>query len=290
MGEDLGPEAKHSPHELELQNQLEIYKLIFDSIHNGTMVTDADGYVTHFNKPYGDFLGLDPGAQIGKHCTEVVENSRMHIVAKTGVSEINQSHLIKGQKMVVQRIPIKKDGKVIAVFGQVMFKDVRDVTKLAKKLSLLESKLELYEQELMSIRSTRHTLESIVGESEVIQSLRKEALKAAATQFPVLITGESGTGKELFAQAFITRAPGGFTPLCASIVPPSPKTFSNQNSSAMRKERSPEHARQANRASSNSRNTGPCSWMRLGISLSRCSPNCFESSKTRSSKGSAGPR
>ncbi len=81
-----------------------------------------------------------------------------------------------------------------------MFKDVRDVTKLAKKLSLLESKVELYEQELISIRSTRHTLESIVGESDAMQSLRKEAMKAAATQFPVLITGESGTGKELFAQ------------------------------------------------------------------------------------------
>jgi transcriptional regulator with PAS, ATPase and Fis domain len=33
-----------------------------------------------------------------------------------------------------------------------------------------------------------------------MQTLKKEALKAAATQFPVLITGESGTGKDLFAQ------------------------------------------------------------------------------------------
>ncbi len=184
----------------DLEHQLEIYRLIYDSIHNGSLVTDANGYVTHFNKPYGDFLGLDPAAQIGKHCTQVIENSRMHIVAQTGVPEINQSHLIKGQKMVVQRIPIKKDGKLVAVFGQVMFKDVRDVTKLAKKLSLLESKVELYEQELISIRSTRHTLEGIVGESDTMQTLRKEASKAAATQFPVLITGESGTGKELFAQ------------------------------------------------------------------------------------------
>ncbi len=200
MGKLLDSEKKLPPSVRELQQQLELYKLIFESIYNGSMVTDSQGFITHFNKPYGDFLGLDPAAQIGKHCTEVVENSRMHLVAQTGVPEINQSHLIKGQKMVVQRIPIKKGDKVVAVFGQVMFKDVRDVTKLAKKLSLLESKLELYEQELMSIRSTRHTLESIIGESEVIQSLRKEALKAAATQFPVLITGESGTGKELFAQ------------------------------------------------------------------------------------------
>ncbi len=79
----------------------------------------------------------------------------MHIVAKTGIMEMNKTHRLKGQDMVVQRIPIKKDGKVIAVFGQVMFKDVRDVRKLAEKLSLLESKVELYEKELMSLRSTR---------------------------------------------------------------------------------------------------------------------------------------
>jgi transcriptional regulator with PAS, ATPase and Fis domain len=185
---------------VEPKQQLEMMNLILDSIHNGVMITDADGYITHFNRPYGEFLGVDPVAQIGKHCTEVIENTRMHLVARTGIPEINHSHLIKGQRMVVQRIPIKKEGKVIAVFGQVMFKNVRDVGKLAKKLSLLESKVKHYEQELISLRSTRHTLDSIVGESEAIKSLKTEALRAAATQFPVLVTGESGTGKELFAQ------------------------------------------------------------------------------------------
>jgi PAS domain S-box-containing protein len=184
-----------------LRAQLENYKLIFDSIYNGVMVTDADGYITHFNKPYGQFLGLDPEAQIGKHCTDVIENTRMQIVAKTGKAEINQSHRIKGQNMVVQRIPIWKDGKVIAVFGQVMFKDIKDVTKLANKLALLESKLKLYEEELINLRSTRYTFDSIIGQSQAITLLKKEALNAAANQFPVLITGDSGTGKELFAQA-----------------------------------------------------------------------------------------
>ena len=185
----------------DARRQLEMYDLILDSIYNGVLVTDAKGYVTHFNKPYGEFLGLDPDAQIGKHCTEVIENTRMHIVAETGRPEINQSHRINGQDMVVQRIPIKKDGKVIAVFGQVMFKDVRDVGKLAKKLSVLESKVEFYEKELFSIRSTRYTIDSIVGVSEAIQALKKDTTKAAANNLPVLITGESGTGKELFAQA-----------------------------------------------------------------------------------------
>jgi sensor histidine kinase regulating citrate/malate metabolism len=94
----------------EIREQLVIYKLIFDSIYNGALVTDAEGYITHFNKPYGLFLGLDPDAQIGRHCTEVVENTRMHIVAKTGKPEINQTQWIKEQNMVVQRIPISPTG------------------------------------------------------------------------------------------------------------------------------------------------------------------------------------
>jgi len=189
------------PSHKELQDQLEMYQLIFDSIHNGILVTDADGYITHFNKPYGRFLGLDPEKEIGKHCTDSVENSRMHIVAKTGIPEINQPHSIMGQNMIVQRIPIKKDGKVIAVFGQVMFKDIKDVRKLANKLSLLESKVKIYEEELINLRATRYTFDSIIGVSRTLNEAKDEALKATANQFPVLISGDSGTGKELFAQA-----------------------------------------------------------------------------------------
>ncbi len=56
------PQEAQSSSVEELKHRLEIYELIFDSIHNGSMVTDAGGYVTHFNKPYGEFLGLDPAA------------------------------------------------------------------------------------------------------------------------------------------------------------------------------------------------------------------------------------
>jgi transcriptional regulator with PAS, ATPase and Fis domain len=204
-----------------LRKRLEVYELIFESIHYGSMVTDENGYITHMNKPYGNFLNLDPHAQIGKHCTEVVENSRMHIVAQTGKPEFSNSHLIKGQKMVVHRIPIKKDSKVVAVYGQLVFKDVRDVGKLAKELSLLESKIKLYEAELLAMRSTRYTIDSVIGISEAITFLKAQARKAAASHLPVLISGESGTGKELFAQAIHHAGPRKIHPFvrinCATI-------------------------------------------------------------------------
>ena len=185
----------------DLESSLKLCRLIIDNIHNGVIVTDASGKIIFFNKPHGRFMGIDPVAQIGKHATEVIENTRMHIVAKTGKMEINKAHRLKGQDMVVQRIPIKKDGQVIAVFGQVMFKNVGDVQRLANRLSLLESKVKLYEEEIFSLRSTLYTFDSIIAESSIMEQLKREALKAAATALPVLITGESGTGKEMFAQA-----------------------------------------------------------------------------------------
>ena len=184
-----------------MQERLKMYELIFESIYSGAMVTDPNGYITHFNTPYARFLGLNREDTIGRHCTDCVENTRMHIVAQTGIAEINHAQQIRGKSMVVQRIPIKKDGNVLAVFGQVTFKDVRDVHKLASRLSVLESKVKMYEQELMNLRQTRYTFDSIIASSTVMRQLKQEALKAAEKHFPVLITGESGTGKELFAQA-----------------------------------------------------------------------------------------
>jgi transcriptional regulator with PAS, ATPase and Fis domain len=185
------------------------------------MVTDALGYITHFNRHYCKFLGILYGAAIGKHCTEVVENTRLHIVAKTGIPEINRIQQIKGQEMIVQRIPIRKDGQIVAVYGQVIFKNVNDIKKLIAKSSLLESKVKLYEQELINLRSTRYTLESIIGQSDAIQVIKKEALKATSNTFPVLVTGASGTGKELFAQAIHHASPRKLNPFvrinCAAI-------------------------------------------------------------------------
>jgi transcriptional regulator with PAS, ATPase and Fis domain len=184
----------------QMKTQLELFKGIFDGIPNGCLIADANGTILYINRPYGRFLEVDPEACVGRHCTDIVPNTRMHIVAKSGQAEMYKTQRIKGQLLVVHRIPIKKRGRVMAVFGLVMFSDVKEVETLAKKLSILETKVKLYEKELLALRSTRYTLESIVSKSRAMGQLKKIARQAAGNAFPVLITGESGTGKELFAQ------------------------------------------------------------------------------------------
>ena len=197
-------------------------ELFLNHFPNGVLITDTQGRVVFMNQPYGRFLGLDPQAQVGRHTTEVIETSRMHIVAKTGIPEINDTMVIRGQNIVVQRIPIIKDGRMIAVFGVVMFECVQDVRKLADKLKFLETKVEIYEKELRSLRKTSYTVDSIIGRSESLAHLKKLVYRAAAHDLTVLITGESGCGKELYAQAIhhvSTRRLKPFVRINASAIP-----------------------------------------------------------------------
>jgi transcriptional regulator with PAS, ATPase and Fis domain len=175
--------------------------LLLDQFPNGVLITDPEGYVIFINKPYSRFLGLDQKAQIGRHCIDVIATSRMHIVGKTGQAEVNATMVIRGENIVVQRIPIVKNGRMLAVFGLVMFHCLQDFHNLADKLKFLESKVEIYEKELRSLRQTRYTVQSIIGESQIQEQLKKLVYRAAMHNLTVLITGESGCGKELYAQA-----------------------------------------------------------------------------------------
>jgi PAS domain S-box-containing protein len=200
---------------------LGFFKKIVDNLQIGVIICDREGIIIYINDTYARFLGIDPKAEIGKHATEVVANSRLHIVAKTGQMEINYPHQFKEHGFLVHRVPIKEGDQVIAVVGLVLFDSASTASRLAEKVSYLESKVHLYENELISLRSTRYTMDSIVGVSKALTALKWQAMKAAATSLPVVIVGESGTGKELFAQAVHNASPRRFHPFvrvnCAAI-------------------------------------------------------------------------
>ncbi|MEN8782508.1 MAG: hypothetical protein ABF292_15510 [Desulfobacterales bacterium] len=71
----------------------------------------------------------------------MVANSRLHIVAQTGIAEVNYPHEFKDIGFLVHRILIREDGKIIAVLGLDLFDSAHTASRLAEELSLLESKL-----------------------------------------------------------------------------------------------------------------------------------------------------
>jgi transcriptional regulator with PAS, ATPase and Fis domain len=202
-------------------DRTDFFKKIVDNLQIGVIICDAAGTIVYINDTYARFLNIDPRVEVGKHATEVVANTRLHIVAKTGQAEINYPHQFREHGFLVHRVPIREGGRVIAVVGLVLFDSASTASRLAEKVSFLESKLNLYENELLSLRATRYTMDSIVGESPAMAALKWQAIKAAATSLPVVIVGESGTGKELFAQAVHNASPRKFHPFvrvnCAAI-------------------------------------------------------------------------
>jgi PAS domain S-box-containing protein len=205
----------------EVKNLKSTLDSIVNSIFDCIVVVDKNGFVTMMNEAYGEFLHIDPQKAVGKHITDVIENTRMHIVAQTGKPEICDMQKIGEHNTVVTRIPIIKDGEVTGAVGKMVFRDVKDLRVLARKLTSLQSELEYYKEELQKVQGGKYTIDSIIGSGEKIQWLKMIALRAAKGKSTVLITGESGTGKELFAQAIhyaSSRWHGPFIKInCASI-------------------------------------------------------------------------
>ena len=186
------------------------------------VVVDANGIVTMISEEYAEFNGTTVADAVGKHVTQVIENTRMHVVAKTGVAEIGERMTIHGRALIVNRIPLKDGDRVIGAYGRVVFKTVEQLRKLASKMNLLESKVKYYEEELTHLRGARYTFGSIVGAGAAITAAKAEAERASRTDSTVLLRGETGTGKELFAHAIHaagSRRAGPFIKLNCAAVP-----------------------------------------------------------------------
>jgi PAS domain S-box-containing protein len=198
---------------------IDILNTIMDTANDWNVVIDSKGYITMMSKGYREFIGIEDA--IGKHVTEVIENTRLHQVVKTGIKEIGDVQEIKGNRMVAMRIPVKRDGKIVGAVGKVMFKDIGDFFTLGKKLKNLEKEIEYYKSKLNNDKLAKYSLEDIVGNGEKISLVKSMTLKAARTDSSVLITGESGTGKELFAHAIHNSSKRRLAPFikinCAAI-------------------------------------------------------------------------
>lgn len=197
----------------------EILAELFEQAYECIVVTDANGYILMMNKRYREFIRATE--VVGKHVTEVIENTRMHIVGQTGKEEIADIHRINGREMIANRVPIWKDGRLLAVLGTVMFQDVRQLHALSATVDQLKQELAYYKGELRRTLGAVYSFDQIVGSSSKMREVKKFAQKLAKSDTTVLITGESGTGKELFAHAIHAASRRGMGPFirvnCAAI-------------------------------------------------------------------------
>lgn len=186
------------------KGEVSILKMILEIAYDGIVVIDVKGRISMISNAYKQFLGLEDEDLIGKHISDVIENTRMHIVLKTGVPEINQLQLIKGNYMVATRIPYYVGGKIAGAVGKVIFRNVSEVNEIYDKQQALESELSQYKSEFYNMYRAKYSLDQIISHDARINHIKSNVQKIATSNANVLLQGESGTGKELFAHAIHT--------------------------------------------------------------------------------------
>ncbi|MFW5855784.1 MAG: sigma 54-interacting transcriptional regulator [Bacillota bacterium] len=287
--------------------------VIINSTHDGLISIDSKGKVELFNEAAADIMDLDREEVIGKDVREVIPNTRLHIILRTGETELNQQQHVGDTTIITNRVPVKdRDDQIIGAVA--VFRDITEVKKLAEEITNLKeirgmleaiinstqdaisvvdengigilinpaytrltglteedvigkpatvdiaegqsmhykvlktrepvhnvrmkvgpnkkdvivnvapiivdgelkgsvgvihdvSEIKEMQRELDEARrmirhlNAKYTFDDIIGKSETMQAVIKQARKASTTPVTVLLRGESGTGKELFAHA-----------------------------------------------------------------------------------------
>ncbi|WP_419954483.1 sigma-54 interaction domain-containing protein [Neobacillus niacini] len=185
------------------------------------VVVDREGIILYINSAYCEFLGTTVENAIGKPVQDVIENSRMHIVAKTGQKELASIQPINGSEMIANRYPLIIDGDLVGAVGTVMFRNPEDWLVYKNKIQHLVEEVNYYKTKAEKHSKSKYHFSDLIGNSPSFSAVKKLAERISGSQSAVLILGESGTGKELFASAIHNnsmRADFPFVPInCASI-------------------------------------------------------------------------
>lgn len=98
--------------------------------YEGIVVVDREGNIIEFNEAYSRFTGVPRERAIGQHVTDIIENTKMHTVIRTGVAERNQQQMINGQEMTVHRMPLIDHGTIVGGIGFLMFEEITKIYRV----------------------------------------------------------------------------------------------------------------------------------------------------------------
>ncbi|WP_232348806.1 sigma-54 interaction domain-containing protein [Neptunomonas qingdaonensis] len=171
---------------------------LLSSLCEGAIAVDTACRIIWMSPKYRQLINIPEDKElIGTPIEELLPNTQLPRVLKSGKPTFVDLMQINGRWCVVTRMPLKdNDARVMGAIGFIFYTDLESLRPLFDKFARLKRQLE--QQKL--IRPSRYALDDLIGQSAIIQQLKRQARRAALLDTTVLLLGETGTGKELLAQ------------------------------------------------------------------------------------------
>jgi transcriptional regulator with PAS, ATPase and Fis domain len=188
-----------------------------DQMCEGAIIVDREARIVWLSEKYAARLKL-PSAEagIGRTVEDVIPNSLMREVVRTGEAIMLDIMQFGDESFVVMRVPIKDErGRVIGGAGFMLFDRLQQLQPLVSKFQHLETTLADVQRSLAEERQVRYTFSNFIGSSPPAMEVKRQARRAAQSDTTVLLLGETGTGKEVIAQAIHSASPRAHGPFIA---------------------------------------------------------------------------
>lgn len=138
-------------------------EVVLNSTHDAMIAVNKQGIVNVVNNAAEKFLGVTAQEALGRPVHHVIPNSRLEIVLKTGIPELNQQQHIGSACIVTNRVPVRDEsGQVVGAVA--VFRDITEIRQLAEEITNLKEIQEMLEA---IINSSQDAI-SVVNENEKI--------------------------------------------------------------------------------------------------------------------------
>ena len=195
------------------------YTGVFELLHTGISIVSTEGTFLYCNKSFLEMFNLPEDIK-GRYVSEFFLTAERGVMAtiRTRKMTLTSSVTKDNSQGVSFRYPVlDTKGQLLGVIIESISTSI-DKDKLLALMDTvkhLEEKAGYFERQSQKKPGMLHTFESIVGESEAMQAMKKRGRRFARSSEPILLFGESGTGKELIAQALHTSSQRSGKPFVA---------------------------------------------------------------------------
>ncbi len=194
--------AKSEQSRLELKEAQDRLQGIVEAVPEGILAIDGDGVVICCNQAAARILNVRQDEMVGRALADQIPDAPLLRLLEGEEGYRNRQVSISSRNGILRHVttanPLKSNGKIVGAVS--LLKSLQHAKEMA--YTLLENQPDT-------------TIDNILTIDKHMQEVKQMALRAAQSEFTVLIRGESGTGKELFARAIHHHSPRSAKPFVA---------------------------------------------------------------------------